>query len=159
MRVVAVLAAVALSCVSCADSVTSPTPTGSLNVFMTDTPFSDARALLVTFSEVTAHRASDGGFTQIPFGAPGTSLLRTCDLKRLEDTQALLGAGPLPEGQYTQLRIVVLAAALYFENPSTGPACGATIPAPAGRRAVAEVASGEVKLIQPFEIVAGTNAV
>src|SRR5262245_35953794 len=159
MRVVAVLAAVALSCVSCADSATSPTATGSLNVFITDTPFSDARALLVTFSEVTAHRASDGGFTQLPFGAPGTSLLRTCDLKRLQGSNTLLGAGPLEEGHYTQLRVVVLGAALYFDNPSTGPACAATIPAPAGRRSVADVVSGEVRLIQPFDIIAGTNAV
>ena len=33
-----------------------------------DSPYSDAKALLVTFSDVTAHRDGEGGFTKIPFG-------------------------------------------------------------------------------------------
>ena len=160
MRVVAVLVgAVALVCASCADSVTSPSgSTGSLNVFLSDSPYAGARALLVTISEVAAQQASGGEVTQLPFGPPGASLLRTCDLNRVENAQTSVGAGPLPAGSYAQLRVVVLAAALYFDNPSTGPACAATIPAPAGRRVLADVTSGDVRLSRPFDIVAGTNA-
>jgi hypothetical protein len=160
MRVIAVVAiAAAMSSVSCADTVTSPSGAGNgaLNVFLADSPYSEAKALLVTISEVTAHRAGEGGFTQLPFGAPGTSLLRTCDLNRVENAQTSLGSGTLPAGSYTQLRVVVLAAALYFDNPSTGPACAATIPAPAGRRVLADVPTGEVRLNQPFDIVDGAN--
>jgi hypothetical protein len=161
MRVIAVVAiAAAMSSASCADMVTSPSgaANGALNVFLAHSPYTDARALLVTVAEVAAHRGSESDFTQLPFGAPGTSLLRTCDLNRVENAQTTIGSGPLPAGSYSQLRVVVLAAALYFDNPSTGPACAATIPAPAGRRVVADVSSGEVRLNQPFDIVAGANA-
>jgi hypothetical protein len=156
-----VLLAAALTCVSCGDSVVSPSYSGNgiLNVFLTDTPFDDAKALLVTFSEVTAHRAGEGGFTRIPFG-DNTSLMRTCDLKRLQNAQDLLGVGTLAEGHYTQLRVVVAGAALYFDNPSTGSPCSNTIPAPAGRRVVVDMpSSGEVRINQEFEVVAGANAV
>lgn len=147
----------AVTCASCGDSVVAPSGSnGILNLFITDSPFSDARALLVTFSEVTAHRAGEGGFTRIPFG-DATSLMRTCDLKRLEEAQDLLGVGTLPEGHYTQLRIVVAGAALYFDNPSTGPACANTIPAPAGRREVVDVPSGEVRLNREFDVTGGNN--
>jgi hypothetical protein len=161
MRVIAALAvATALSCASCGDSVVSPSAAGNgiLNLFITDSPFSDAKALLVTFSEVTAHRAGEGGFTRLPFGDT-RSLMRTCDLKRLENAQDLLGVGTLPAGHYTQIRVVVLAAALYFDNPSTGDPCASTIVAPAGRRVVVDVPSGEVKLNREFDIVAEANTV
>jgi hypothetical protein len=161
MRVIAALAvATALSCASCGDSVVSPSASGNgiLNLFITDSPFSDAKALLVTFSEVTAHRAGEGGFTRLPFGDT-RSLMRTCDLKRLDNAQDLLGVGTLPAGHYTQIRVVVLAAALYFDNPSTGDPCASTIVAPAGRRVVVDVPSGEVKLNREFDIVAEANTV
>jgi hypothetical protein len=150
----------AVICASCGDSVTSPseTGTGTLNLFLTDGPFSDARAILVTFSEVTVHRAGETGTARIPFG-DATSIMRTCDIKRLENAQDLLGVGALPAGQYTQLRVTVAGAALYFDNPSTGPACDRIIQAPAGRRSVVELPTGEDRIDQNFQITAGTNAV
>jgi hypothetical protein len=160
MRVVAaVVIAAAMSFASCADSVTSPSEArnGALNVFLAYSPYPEAKALLVTLAEVTAHR-SDNGVAQLPLGAPGTPLLRTCDLNRVEDARTAIGSGPLPAGSYTELRVVVLAAALYFDNPSTGPVCAATIPAPAGRRVVADLSSGNVRINQPFDIVAEGNA-
>jgi hypothetical protein len=150
----------AVTCASCGDSVTSPseTGTGTLNLFLTDSPFNDAKAFLVTFSEVTVHRAGEAGSARIPFG-DATSIMRTCDLKRLETAQEVLGVGALPAGPYTQLRVVVAGAAFYFDNPSTGPACDRIIQAPAGRRSVVEVTTREDRIDQDFEIVAGTNAV
>jgi hypothetical protein len=121
------------------------------NLRLTDTPFSDARAVLVTFSEVTAHR-SDSEWTTVPFAGSATS--RTCDLKKLENAEDILGTGPLPAGNYTQVRLVVQSARLFFDNPSAGPACASTIEAPAGAMADVRVPSGEVKLNRGFQLTA-----
>jgi hypothetical protein len=148
----AVVAAVVIA--ACGDSVVSPSGNGRLSLMIRDTPYSDARALLVTFSEVTAHRSGEGGFTRIPFGDASANS-RTCDLKKLVDAQDLLGVGMLPEGHYTQVRLVVSSATLYFENPSTGPACATVVTAPLGRSASVEIPSGEVKLNRNFEVPSG----
>jgi hypothetical protein len=159
MRTIAVFAVVAAVGVAMAcggDSVTSPSGSGRLSLMIKDSPYSDAKALLVTFSEVTAHRDAEGGFSRIPFGdiSDPAATSRTCDLKKLVDAQDVLGVGTLPEGHYTQVRLVVSSAALYFENPSTGPACATTMPVPAGRSAVLEIPSGEVRLNRPFDVAA-----
>jgi len=93
---------------------------------------SDAKALLVTFSTVSAH-VSGGDFTTLPFS--GGPPLRTCDLKKLTTAQDVLGTGPLATGHYTQLRLVVSSASLYFDTLPLVPPCAATIAAPAGRLA------------------------
>ena len=149
-----------LTCASCGDSVVSPseTGTGTLGVFLRDSPFSDAKALLVTFSDVTVHRPGEAEPARIPF-SDATSIMRTCDLKRLQDEPELLGVGALPAGHYTQLRVVIAGAALYFDNASTGEDCDRIIQAPAGRRSVVDVPAGEVRINQEFDIIAGTNAV
>jgi len=133
--------------------MTSPSGTGRLSLMIKDSPYSDARALLVTFSEVTAHRDGEGGFTKLPFGEV-TAVSRTCDLKKLVDRQDMLGVGSIPEGHYTMVRLVVSSATLYFDNPSDGPACATTIPVPAGRSANLEIPSGEVKLNRGFDVAA-----
>jgi hypothetical protein len=136
------------------DSPSAPSGSGMLNVRITDSPYSDARALLVTFSEVSAHRAdtSDGGWSRLNFESGST---RTCDLKKLVNAQDVLGVGPLASGHYTQLRLTVTNAVLYFDNPSTGPACAASIPTPAGASAPVQVSSGEVKLNRQFDVPEG----
>jgi len=116
-----------------------------------DSPFSDAKALLVTFTEVNVH-ASGGDWITVPF-ATGAS--RTCDLKKLETAQDILGVGSLPAGHYTQLRLVVSSAAIYFQNASSGPACAPTMTAPAGTNAPVEIPSGEVKLNREFDLASG----
>jgi hypothetical protein len=116
-----------------------------------DSPFSDAKALLVTFSEVNAH-ASGAGWIPVPFAA-GTST-RTCDLKKLETAQDLLGVGSLPAGHYTQLRLVVSSAMIYFQNASSGAACASTIAAPSGTNASVDIPSGELKLNREFDLTA-----
>jgi hypothetical protein len=156
MRMLAVLvilaAAGAMACGG--DSVTSPSGTGRLSLMIKDSPYSDAKALLVTFSEVTAHRDGEGGFTKLPFGDT-TATSRTCDLKKLVDRQDVLGVGALPDGRYTMVRLVVSSATLYFDNPSDGPACSNVIAAPLGRSANLEIPSGEVKLNRPFDVGEG----
>lgn len=142
---------------ACGDSPAGPSGSGAtFNLMLKDSPFSDAKAVLVTFSEVTAHRDTEGNFTKLPFAAGATA--RTCDLKKLETAQDLLGTGTLPAGHYTQVRLVVSRAALYFDNASAGEACAPTIAAPAGRNAPLEIPSGEVKLNRQFDVpTAGTT--
>jgi hypothetical protein len=114
-----------------------------------DSPFSDAKALLVTFSEVNVH-ASGGDWITVPFAGGASS--RTCDLKKLETGQDILGVGPLPAGHYTQLRLVVSSATIYLQNSSSGPACAPTIAAPAGTNAPVDIPSGELKLNREFDL-------
>lgn len=144
-----------LGTVGCGDGSTSnPSDVGGrFNVMIRDTPFSDAKAVLVTFSEVTAHRDTDAGFTNVPFA--GGAIARVCDLKKLETAQDILGGGTLPAGHYTQVRLVVSTATIYFDNPAAGDACAPTIDAPAGRSASLDIPSGEVKLNRQFEVPAG----
>ncbi len=124
---------------------------GRLTVGIKDTPFSDAKAVLVTFKEVSVHRTG-AGWETVAFsgGAAG----RTCDLKQLQAATDVLGVASLPAGHYTQIRLTVESAALYFENPAaTGP-CAATIAVPAGATAALKIPSGTVKLNRQFTIAA-----
>ena len=76
------IAAIALGTFACDDSPSSPSgQAATFNLRITDSPFSDARAVLVTFSEVTAHR-SESAWTTVPFAGGAAS--RTCDLQKLE---------------------------------------------------------------------------
>ena len=154
MRVSAfALAAGCALALACGGSSTSPSgQTGTLRMMLTDSPFSDAKSLLVTFSEVNAHRSgtADSAWEKLPFAGGATS--RTCDLKKLQAAQDVLGTGPLAAGHYTQVRLVVSSAAIYFDNAATGDACAATIAAPAGRTASVTIPSGEVKLNREFDV-------
>jgi hypothetical protein len=131
--------------------------TASLTVKLTDSPFSDAKALLVTFTDVSVHTADPGDWKTLPFTS-GSS--RTCDLKKLQGPTDVLGVGPLPAGKYTQIRLNVSNAAIYFDNPSSGGPCAAQIAAPAGASAPVDIPSGEVKLNNEFTLgSAGTTIV
>ena len=144
------LTVTALACTS--NSSTSPTAGATLHVLLKDSPFSDAKALLVTFSEVTVHAAGSGfgGDQRLPFvsGAP----TRTCDVKKLASATDTLGTGPLVAGHYSQVRLVVASATIYFDNASSGPACATTIAAPAGRNASVDIPSGELRLNREFDV-------
>jgi hypothetical protein len=145
---VALAASLALAAFACGASSTGPTgAAGTLTVMLQDSPFSDAKALLVTFSEVSVHQA-EGEWTKLPFAA--NAITRTCDLKKLETAQDILGTGPLAAGRYTMLRVMVTSAVLYFENAATGDACAPSTPA--GRSASVEIPSGEVRLNRNFEV-------
>jgi hypothetical protein len=157
MKYLAVLALAALAAgtAACSDSPSSPSLSGgNFNLRMRDTPFTDAKAVLVTFSSVRAHR-SDSDWTVVPFVNAATA--RTCDLKKLETSEDVLGTASLPEGQYTQVRLVVQSASLFFDNASTGSACAASIAPPAGASAALEIPSGEVKLNRNFAITSSST--
>ena len=145
----ALCVALSVGSTGCSGSSTAPSTTGpSLSVMLKDSPFSDAKALLVTFSEVSAH-ASGGDFKTLPFTGGGS---RTCDLKKLTTATDVLGTGPLAAGHYTQIRLVVASAALYFDNASSGTACAPSIAVPAGRSATVVIPSGAIRLNREFDM-------
>lgn len=125
---------------------------GTLSVNLTDAPFSDAKAVLVTFSGVQVHHSGRSWVT-VPFAEGNAS--RTCDLKKLVGAQNVLGTGPLPSGHYTMIRLVVTQSALYFDNSAAGQACAPAIAPPFGQNAPLEISSGEIKLNREFDLGAG----
>lgn len=148
----AALLAVAIACGSSPTGSTS----GNFKVMLKDTPFGEAKAVLVTFSEISVH-ASGGAWTTIPFSDNATS--RTCDLKQLQTTQDILGVATLPAGHYTQVRVTVTAVTIYFDNAANAPACAATIAAPNGRSSSVNVPSGQLILPpRDFDITSGNTA-
>jgi hypothetical protein len=114
-----------------------------------DSPFSEAKAFLVTFSGVSAH-LTGADFITLPF--VGHATMRTCDLKKLKGYQDVLGTGPLTQGHYTQLRLEVVSATLYFDNAAAGSACAPTIGAPAGASAAVKIPSGDIRLNREFDV-------
>ena len=150
LSALALAAALAGGTIACSDSPSSPSVSGgNFNLRMRDSPFADAKAVLVTFSSVRAHR-SDSDWTVVPFINAAT--MRTCDLKKLETSEDVLGAAALPAGHYTQVRLVVQSATLFFDNASTGAACASSIAPPAGASATLDIPSGEVKLNREFDL-------
>ena len=102
MRWSLVLALTAGIVTSSCGSGTNPSGSGTLRMMLKDGPFSDAKALLVTFSEVDVHKSDTVDDAWIKIVGE-----KTCDLKRLETAQTPLGAQPLDSGHYTQVRLVV----------------------------------------------------
>lgn len=140
-----------MSVIACgSSSSTSPSGNNTLTIMLKDSPFSDAKALLVTFSIVSAH-LSGGDFIAVPFSGGATT--RTCDLKRLTGAQDVLGTGPLTAGHYTQIRLAVSAATIYFESPSSSATpCATTIAPPSGHSAPVTIPSGQIDLNREFDV-------
>ena len=124
-------------------------------MMLKDSPYSDAKSLLVTFSEVSVHRddASDEAWTKLTFA--DNAVTRTCDLKKLQSAQDILGAGSLATGHYTQVRLTVASAALYFDKAAEGNPCAPSIATPDGRSAPLVIPSGQVKLNLGFDVKEG----
>src|SRR5678815_5680993 len=56
----------ALGSIACTNSPTSPSSTnGNFKLMLKDSPFSDAKAVLITFTELSTHRDGDGGFAPL----------------------------------------------------------------------------------------------
>ena len=144
-------AVTALSVAACGGSPTSPSSRGTFTRMMRDSPYSDAKAVLVTFSSVEVHR-SGGPPTTLSFAGGASS--RTCDLKKLESQQDLIGTASLDPGNYTMVRLVVSSATIYHDNPSQGSACAPVIAPPAGRSDPMDIPSGEVRLNRNFDVQA-----
>ncbi len=135
--------------VACGGSPTGASQNATLSVAMTDSPFSDARALLVTISEVSAHASGGSWFTVL-------KAERTCDLKQLTGVQDILGTTQLQPGHYTQIRLSVSSATIYFDSASTGTPCAATVPAGA-KGTVVTVSSGQLILNREFDLAEGAT--
>ena len=132
---------------SACGSGTGPSGSGTLRMALKDSPFSDAKALLVTFTDVSVHQSDtpDGAWTKLTTGP------RTCDLKRLQNSQDVLGTNTLTAGHYTQIRLLVATAAISFAEATTGDTCAAsfTLTQPTVN---VTIPSGEVKLNREFDI-------
>jgi hypothetical protein len=124
-------------------------------VALKDSPFSDASALLVTFSEVSIHSAGGDSWTTLPF--TGGAMARTCDLKKLTTSQDILGTGSLAAGHYTQIRLTVASATLYFGGSSSG-VCGPSVAASGfSKSADVNIPSGTIKLNREFDVASGAT--
>lgn len=138
-----------LTAAACGGSPSGPSGSAGLNLRITDSPYTDAAAVLVTLSGVRIH-SDEEGWMDVALAGGVASL--TCDLKMLEGPEALLGADPtLPAGRYTQIRLVVTSAEMYDEAAG-GTACA---PTPVGEGKDVEIPSGEVKIPQPFDLEDG----
>ncbi len=152
------IAGVSLLAVACGGSPTAPTNGATLNLRITDTPFGEATAVLVTFDEVRVHLAGGEAWMPVPFIPvldPPAS--RTCDLKKLEGgAQDVLGVGILDPGHYTQIRLIVASAALYFDPDTTTDhdACAPMIDLSAFDSEPMEISSGQVILNRQFDLTA-----
>jgi hypothetical protein len=133
----------------------APSNAGILNLRITDNPFDSARAVLITFSEVSVLRGTT--WTRVPFrdGAPTW----TCDLKKLENrTEDLLATGIMPLGEYTWVRLVLQSATVYTDNVAVTPTpCAQSIPAPAGGSHVMTLATSEGRENGSFPVTAGVT--
>src|SRR5512138_60 len=148
MRWPAVLALTAGIATSACGSGTGPSGSGTLRMALKDSPFSDAMALLVTFTDVSVHQSDtpDGTWTKVATGQ------RTCDLKRLQNAQDILGTTTLTAGHYTQIRLLVATAAISFTEKTSGDnACAASFSLTQPTVNVT-IPSGEVKLNREFDI-------
>jgi hypothetical protein len=136
----------------------TPTPTvqtGTLAIAVKDSPFSDASALLITFSEVSVHSASDDSWMTLPF--TGGATVRTCDLKKLTSATDILGTAALAAGHYTQIRLTVSKATLYFGGSSSG-TCGASVTVSGSTKNVdVNIPSGTIKLNREFDLAGGAT--
>jgi hypothetical protein len=120
---------------------------GTFNLRITDSPYGSAKAVLITFSEVAAHR--NGDWNRLPF--PGGST-RTCDLKKLQNNaQDLLGGGTISPGTYDMVRVNIQSAKIFFDNAAqSATPCAPSIAEPAGASAVMPISSSEVRLNGSF---------
>jgi hypothetical protein len=155
--VIAVAVAAGLLSFACSGSDSSPTgpsgPGGSggnFNIRITDSPYGSAKAVLVTFSDVSVHK--DGNWTKVPFSGGGST--RTCDLKKLQNSaQDILGAASLGQGAYTMVRLTVQGAKIFFDNSAVSSTpCAPSIAEPAGAAFPLTIPSGEVRLNGSFNI-------
>lgn len=167
---IVLIASATLVSIACGGYPTGPdngSGNGNVTVRITDSPFSDARAVLVTFTEVSAKLDDNDGKEEsvddqddreerINLAFAGGATSRTCDLKKLAGPQDVLGTGALPLGHYEQIRLKVSTATIYFDNPSSGPACAPSIPPPPGRSAPLTIPSGIVKLNREFDVKTST---
>lgn len=160
---VAMLLGLVAAAGACSDSPSSPSSSSSsstsssgssggarVSVRLTAGPFDSAKAILVTFSRVRLYRGSPSNFTDVALSGGGGQY--TCDLKKLQSTDAEIAVGSLPAGAYSQIGLVIQSAAVYIDSPTANAACAASIPAPGGRSAALSVPGSEIPLPRNFDL-------
>lgn len=164
-----VIISILTAMVGCTPGTSSPTGLGTLELRVTDAPPKDnVTSIMVTVSKVEVHLAGSGpeptptvtvsptettspteSPTATPTETPETgewitidvpSNASTFDLLKIKGVEQTLASNQIQPGKYTQVRLIV-------EDINVG-IDGAT-PVPA------ELPSGELKFVQPFEIQAG----
>ncbi len=154
--VITILGILAIVGVACAVPELTPAPNGipdgtlngTLQVYVTDAPpRNEVTSINVTIEEVQIHRTSaeqemeqegEGEWITIDIGDDAA----TFDLLQVKGVEQFLGESEVAEGKYTQVRLVVgeIQVALGDEELQE-----ATVP------------SKELKLVHPFNVVAGEN--
>ncbi|WP_233867695.1 DUF4382 domain-containing protein [Paraburkholderia adhaesiva] len=130
------------------------TPTGTVNVQMTDAPSCGFDHVFVTVNEVRINASSsagdsDSGWTSITLATP-----QKVDLLSLTNgTMATLGQATLPAGQYQQVRLVLAP------NQGNTPSNSVVVSGTTNEQALATPSATQsgLKIIRPFEVAANST--
>ena len=151
----AIFASVALAaCGGGGGSSGGGTPTGTVNVQMTDAPSCGFDHVYVTVSEVRINASSsagdnDSGWTNITLATP-----QKVDLLALTNgTMATLGQATLPAGQYQQVRLVLA------QNQGNTVANSVVVSGTTNEQALATPSATQsgLKIIRPFDVAANST--
>ncbi len=130
------------------------TPTGTVNVQMTDAPACGFDHVYVTVSQVRINSSStaadsDGGWTTITLATP-----QKIDLLSLTNgAMATLGQATLPAGQYQQIRLVLA------QNQGNSTANSVVVSGTSTEQALATPSATQsgLKIIRPFDVAANST--
>lgn len=151
----AIFASVALAaCGGGGGSSGGGTPTGTVNVQMTDAPSCGFDHVYVTVSEVRINASSsagdnDSGWTNITLATP-----QKVDLLALTNgTMATLGQATLPAGQYQQVRLVLA------QNQGNTVSNSVVVSGTTNEQALATPSATQsgLKIIRPFDVAANST--
>lgn len=129
----------------------SGVPWGIIEVRATDPPPVDVRSAVVYLTEIEVHRAAGkvstdnttsdntGGWITIIDVAPSFDLMEV-----VNGVEAILGSANVTAGKYTQIRMTVERVEVITTN---------------GDNFTAEVPSGKLKIVRPFEVGGGETTI
>ena len=121
----------------------APAPTeewGTIEIRVTDPPPADVKSAIVYLTNIEVHRVSDNASEWIPIlGAPPSF-----DLLEVIGVEKVLGSANVTAGKFTQIRMDVDRVEVVTVD---------------GDNFTAEVPSGKLKIVRPFNVGAGTTTV
>jgi len=151
VALVVVIALVVVPFATRKNAVVPPGAVGTLEVRVTDAKNEPVvTAIYVTFDNITVHRAGDGD-ADGEWILVAENLNRTVDLLQLSGAGDLLGEDEIQAGHYTQIRVGVAKVVVTVDGVNQAVAVQ-----PAGD---AEMPSGELKFVRPFEVDGGETTV
>ena len=115
----------------------SPDGTGNFMLYLTDKPIDNAEEIWVTISEINVQK-EDEGFITLWSGESGE---KTYDLLKLRFIEEKIVDSTLPEGTYTQIRLVVDSGRIVIN----------------GKPHEMTVPSSEVKIPYVFNVMEGST--